>query len=195
MTEREFVPKHLCREGVSSSRTLPRVAIPYGKPFHPSSPEYGLDGRSRRYKCFNQGIPVVHRSFWDNLPIRLQRWVPDTPLQIRLSSHPVGALRTYGRPDACCRHRLIRITGVLFGSDPGRSWHLRFPAIHDICVIYYFVRNIYIHSCVFSGCMRVICTTPGGISPPVAHVKPETDQYSASRSHNPFSDESLRGYA
>ena len=46
-------------------------ATPYGKPFHPSSPRSGSDGRSRRYKCFNLGIPVVHRSFWDNLRICL----------------------------------------------------------------------------------------------------------------------------
>jgi len=58
--------------GDTPSRTLPPVEIPYGKPFHPYSPGYSSDGRYRGYKCFNQGVPEVHRSFWDNLLDRTQ---------------------------------------------------------------------------------------------------------------------------
>ena len=63
----EVVPKHRYREGDIPSRTLPRVAIPNGKPFHPHCPGYGSDGKKLGGKCSDLDVLKVHRSFWDDL--------------------------------------------------------------------------------------------------------------------------------
>jgi len=61
------IPKPCYREGVSPSRTLPRVAISSGKPFHPPGSGCGLDGGYPGIRGSDQGIPGVRRSFWDDL--------------------------------------------------------------------------------------------------------------------------------
>ena len=63
-TDCEVVPEHHDGEGDTPSRTLPRVAIPNGKPFHPPGPGYGADGRSPGSTCSDQGRSEVRRSFW-----------------------------------------------------------------------------------------------------------------------------------
>ena len=63
----EVIPKPCYREGVSPSRTLPRVAISSGKPFHLPGSGCGLDGGYPGIRGSDQGIPGVRRSFWDDL--------------------------------------------------------------------------------------------------------------------------------
>jgi hypothetical protein len=59
----EVVLKPLCREGDTPSRSLHRVAIPDGKPFHPPCPGYRSEGRNLGGECSDQGVWNVQDLF------------------------------------------------------------------------------------------------------------------------------------
>lgn len=77
----EAIPKCLCREGGTPSRTLPHMAIADGKPFHSPCPGYRSEERNLRGACSDKGVQNIHGSFWDEFVIR---HVPMSTLKKRI---------------------------------------------------------------------------------------------------------------